>query len=105
MGRKLVDHTGKQYIKRVSTSFATVTLPLRRACGVFAVAVSPKIPKTVRSPHGRRTVEYANRTATSRFIARRKGIFRNRNAVDRNPAASKIARSPYGGREVALRWP
>ena len=83
---------------------AMVTYSLRRVCGDRTATL---IPQTVQRPYG----FYANRTATLRFLARRKVIaslavcltwhwtfFRNRNAATPQPYRKCIVRSPYGDR-------
>ena len=87
---------------------AMVTYSLRRVCGGRTATL---VPQTVRRPYG----FYTNRTATSRFLARRKVIaslavffnltlnFFSETAMPQR--RNHTAKSPYGGRTVALRWP
>ena len=84
-----------------------VTYSLRRVCGGRTATL---VPQTVLRPYG----FYTNRTVTSRFFARRKVIaslaffnltlnFLSETAMPQR--RNHTARSPYGGRTVALRWP
>ena len=88
--------------------YAMVTYCLRRVCGGRTATI---VPQTVRRPYG----FYTNRTATSRFLARRKVIvslvvffnltlnFFSETAMPQR--RNNTARSPCGGRTVVLRWP
>ena len=84
-----------------------VTYILRSVCGGRTATL---VPQTVLRPYG----FYANRTATSRCLARRKVIaslvfliltlnYFSETAMTQH--RNHTTRSPYGGRTVALRWP
>ena len=82
-----------------------VTYSLRCVCGGRTATLAPQ---TVRRPYG----FYANCTATSRFLARRKviaslAVFFNLtlNFFQKPQCRNHTARSSYGGRTVALRLP
>ena len=86
---------------------AMVTYSLQCDCGGHTATL---VPQTVRRPYGC----YANRTATSRFLAHRKvfaslAFFLTWHQTVSETAmpqrCNHTARSPYGGRTVALRWP
>ena len=81
-----------------------VTYSLRCVCGGRTMTLVPQI---VRRPYG----FYANLTATSWFLARHKVIaslafFLIYIKLFQKPQCrNHTARSPYGGRAIALRWP
>ena len=90
--------------------YAMVTYSLRRVCEGSTATL---VPQTVRRPYG----FYANCTATSQFLARRKVIaslafffdltlyfFRNRSAVTAGPHSKVTVRWPYGRLAMAVRW-
>ena len=87
-----------------------VTYSLRRVCGGRTATLAPQ---TIRRPYG----FYANRTATSRFLACRKFtslavffkldiklFFRNRNAATLQPHRKVIVRWLYGRLAMTVRW-